>query len=101
MTIINIPKLRKVNGYLNTISTKNVDDYKYLLYKNINDIVLFEDSKEEEDYISQGKIVLPRFHTIAIGTKDNEPQLVPYGYDPNRIVVSTLNNIIIKIESIG
>lgn len=100
MGIFNIPRVRKVNGYANAIATtKSPKDFKHLLNININDIVLFEDSKEDEDYTN--RIVLPRHHSVFVGNKDGELQFKPYEYDQYRIVVSTYNNVITSIISIG
>jgi len=102
MAIINIPSVRKVPGYATAVmSTKKPEDYQYLLHKHIKDIILFEDSKEDIDYISEGKIILPRYHSVFVGTKNSEIQFKPYEYDANRIVVTTLNDIIMSIDSIG
>jgi len=66
---------------------------------NINDIILFDNGTDE--LLEQGATILPRFFFLFEGTKDNELQFKPYEYDPYRIIVSTINNIIIKIDSIG
>jgi hypothetical protein len=92
--------MNKLSGYAKPIIiSKNIKDYKYLINKNIKDIILFEDSKEEEDYT--GKIVLPRHYHLFIGIKDGEIQFKPYEYDQYRIVISTYKDIIISIDSIG
>ena len=102
MPIINIPVMKKVPGYASAVmSTKKVEDYQYLLHKRITDIVLFEDSKEDIDYITEGKIILPRYHSVFVGIKNGEIQFKPYEYDAYRIVVTTLNDIIMSIDSIG
>ena len=102
MAIINIPNMKKVPGYASAVmSTKKVEDYQYLLHKHIKDIILFENSSEDIDYITEGKIILPRYNSVFIGTKNGELQFKPYEYDANRIVVTTLNDIIMSIDSIG
>lgn len=100
MGIFNLPHIKRIPGFAKAISTaKNTKEYNYLLNKHLNDIVLFEDSKEDEDYTN--RIVLPRHHSIFVGNKDGELQFKPYEYDQYRIVVSTHNNIIISIISVG
>ena len=94
------PRLSKIAGYANTIvSSKRPEDFNHLLDKNLNDIILFEDTKEEEDYT--GRIVLPRHYIIFVGTKDGVLQFKPYEYNRYRIVVSTYKDIIMEINSIG
>lgn len=100
MPIYNIPRINRMSGYAKPIMTyKKPDEYKYLIGKKLKDIILFEDSKEEEDYTD--KIVLPRHYHLFIGTLEGEIQFKPYEYDEYRIVVSVWNNIIFAIESIG
>jgi hypothetical protein len=94
------PKLTKVTGYAKSIiQAKQTKEFDYLLKHNVNEIILFEDTKEEEDYTD--KIVLPRHYIIFVGNKDNELQFKPYEYNQYRIVVSTYKDIITDIISIG
>jgi hypothetical protein len=96
------PRLNRVAGYANTVvSSKRPEDFNYLLDKHIKDIILFEDSKEDEDYINTNRIVLPRHYIIFVGTKDSVIQYKPYEYNQYRIVVSTYKDIIYEINSIG
>ena len=87
-----------INNYINN-KFNDVNKFSYLIGKNINDIILFD--KSTEDLLLSGYTILPRYYYIFIGTKDNVLQLKPYEYDQYRIVVSTYNNIIINIDSIG
>ena len=100
MPIFKLPHISKVTGYAKMImSSKQTKDFEYLLEKNVNDIVLFENSKEDEDYT--GRIVLPRHHTVFVGNKDGVLQFKPYEYDQYRIVVTTYKDIIVSVDSIG
>ena len=92
--------LNRVAGYANTVvSFKRPEDFNYLLDKHIKDIILFEDSREDEDYTN--RIVLPRHYIIFVGIKDGILQYKPYEYNQYRIVVSTYKDIIYEINSIG
>lgn len=78
---------------------KDVSDFKYLVGYNINDIINFEDGTVELS--DSGAMILPRHYYIFVGIRDGEVQLKPYEYTPYRIVVSTQDDIIINVESIG
>ena len=94
------PPRKIIGNYGNAmISYKTVDDFKYLLNKDIYSIILFEDSTDEIK--EKGEIILPRHYYIIAGTKDGELQFKPYEYDQYRIVVSTYKDIIMSIDSIG
>lgn len=100
MNKIYIPPKIKINNYGNTIRiSKTPIDFIYLLGLNINDIILFDNGTQE--LIEQGVVILPRNYFIFVGIKDNEIQFKPYEFNQYRIVVSTINNIIISIDSIG
>jgi hypothetical protein len=79
--------------------TKPITDFNYLLGQNINDIILFDNGTDE--LLNQGRIILPRHYTIFVGNKEGELQLKPYEFDQYRIVVSTIKDIIISVDSIG
>ena len=81
------------------ISSKSLDEFKYLLGKKLSDIILFENGTE--DLLLSGVTILPRHYTIFVGTKDGAAQLKPYEYNSYRIVVSTYQDIIVSIDSIG
>ena len=81
------------------INEKIVDDFLYLLGLNVNNIILFDNGTEE--LIDKGAIILPRHYFIFVGTKDDELQYKPYEHNKYRIVVSTEQDIISSIDSIG
>lgn len=81
------------------LTVKNPIDFIYLLNKNINDIVLFEDSTE--DMKEGGRIILPRHYFIFIGTRDGVIQFKPYEFNKYRIVVTIYKDLIVSIDSIG
>jgi len=82
-----------------TNTTKSPVDFAHLLDKQLNDIIPFEDTTDDAEYID--KILLPRHYYIFVGTKDSEVQYKPYEFNQYRIVVSTYKDIIISIDSIG
>ena len=82
-----------------TSATKSPADFAYLLDKHLNDIIPFDDSAEDVEYVD--KIILPRHYLLFIGTKDREVMYKPYEFNQYRIVVSTYKDIIISIDSIG
>ena len=82
-----------------TVPTKAPEDFVHLLGLNVNDILLFDDGTDE--LLEQGATILPRHYIIFVGTKDGELQYKPYEFNQYRIVVSTYNNIIVNIDSIG
>jgi hypothetical protein len=95
----NLPKVR-INSYGKPIiNSINLDQFKYLLGVNVNDIILFEDSTQ--DMVDKNLIILPRYCSVFVTNKDGEIQFKPYEYDPNRVNVITHNNIIVSIDSIG
>ena len=86
--------------YGNVLATnKTIEEFTHLIATNINEIIPFEQGTD--DLLEQGRTILPRHYYLFIGTKDGELQFKPYEYDQYRIVVSTYNNIIQSIESIG
>ena len=80
-------------------ATKTPADFAHLLDKHLNDIIRFEDTTDDVEYID--KILLPRHYYIFVGTKDSEVQYKPYEFNQYRIVLSTYKDIIISIDSIG
>ncbi len=74
-------------------------EFNHLIGMRVSDIILFDDSNV--DLVESGATILPRHHTIFVGTKDGELQYKPYEYNAHRIVVSTYKDIIISIDSIG
>lgn len=94
------PPKKIIGNYGNAmISYKTVDDFMYLLNRDIHSIILFEDSTDELK--EKGEIILPRHYHIFAGTKDGELQFKSYEYDQYRIVVTTYKDIIMSIDSIG
>jgi hypothetical protein len=86
--------------YGNVLATnKTIEEFTHLIAMNINEIIPFEQGTD--DLLEQGRTILPRHYYLFIGTKDGELQLKPYEYDQYRIVVSTYNNVIQSIDSIG
>jgi hypothetical protein len=81
------------------IVSKSSVEFAYLIGMRVSDIVLFTDSTV--DLIESGATILPRHHSIFVGTKDGELQYKPYEYDANRIVVSTYKGVIVSIDSLG
>ena len=99
MNIYKSPR-KKIDNYGRvTFSTKQIKDFEYLIGKNINDIILFDNGTDE--MIEQKRTILPRFFYLFVGNKDGEMQLKPFEFDQYRIVVSTIKDIIVQIESIG
>ena len=81
------------------VTFKSSVEFNYLIGMVVSDIVLFDESTE--DIFESGKIILPRYYSIFVGTKDGDIQLKPYEHNPHRIVVSTYKDVIISIDSIG
>jgi len=89
-----------VGPYGKVVSTaKSCEDFAYLRGLNVNDIILFEDGNDT--LVDEGRIILPRHYIIFAGTKDGVIQFKPYEFNEYRIVVSTYNDIIGSIDSIG
>jgi len=82
-----------------TITAKYPADFIHILGMQVNDIVPFDNGTDE--LLEQGATILPRHYFIFIGTIDNQVQYKPYEFNQYRIVVSTTNNIITCIDSIG
>lgn len=78
---------------------KDIKEFEYLIGLNINDIILFDNGSDE--LIEQGCVILPRKYYIFVGNKNGELQFKPYEFDIYRIVVTTMDNIIYSIDSIG
>lgn len=97
--IFNTPKRQMGHYGKPIISTRSPIDFIHLLQQNINDIILFDDGNDE--LYLQGRIILPRHYFIFVGNKDGEIQFKPYEFNQYRIVVTTYNNIITSIDSIG
>jgi hypothetical protein len=90
----------KIDNFGRVISaTKDTTEFEYLINKNVNSIVLFDNSTE--DIKESGKIILPRHYYVFVGTKDSEVQYKPYEFNQYRIVVTTYKDIIMSIDSIG
>ena len=85
-------------GRINNAS-KTPSDFIHLLDMYIKDVVLFDDTVEDVEYVD--KIILPRHYYIFVGTKDSEVQYKPYEFNQYRIVVTTYKDIITSIDSIG
>ena len=83
----------------NNISNKQPQDFIYLLGMHISGVTLFEDGTDE--LLEQGATILPRHYFIFAGTVDGEYMYKPYEFNQYRIVVSSYNNIITRIDSIG
>jgi hypothetical protein len=97
--IYNVPKVKTdYFGRSRMVSTGSID-FSYLLGVNINDIILFDNSTQ--DMIDKNLPILPKNYSIFVINKDGEIQFRPYEYNPYRINVSTRDNIIINIESLG
>jgi len=97
--IYNVPRVKTdYFGRSRMMSTGSID-FNYLLGVNINDIILFNNSTQ--DMIDKNLPILPKNYSIFVINKDGEIQFKPYEYDPYRINVSTKDNIIINIESLG
>ena len=92
--------IAKVDNYSRiNVSHKTPQDFIYLLGVNLSGITMFEDGTDE--LLEQGAIILPRHYFIFVGTKDDELQYKPYEHNKYRIVVSTEQDIISSIDSIG
>lgn len=81
------------------ISNKIPSDFEYLIGLNIKDIILFDDGNES--LIDEGRIILPKSYNIFVGNKNGELQFKPYEYDKYRIVVTTYQDIIVSVDTIG
>lgn len=97
--IFNIPRKQMGHYGKPIVSSKQPIDFIHLLHNNVNDIILFDNGTDE--LLEQGRIILPRHYFIFIGNKDGEVQFKPYEFNEYRIVVTTYNNIITSIDSIG
>jgi hypothetical protein len=91
-------KVKNMNGSI-IVQDKNNEDFIYLINRNVSDILLFDNGTDED--IEQGKIILPRHYFLFEGIKNGEIQFKPYEYNRYRIVISTFNNIIVYVMSIG
>lgn len=99
MNNIYVPSMRTTSYGKVVVVTKNPMEFEYLLGININDIILFDDGNESLE--EEGRIILPKNYVIFIGNKDGELQFKPYEYNPYRIVVTTYQDIIVSVDSIG
>lgn len=81
------------------VTHKQPQDFIYLLGMNISGITLFDNGTDE--LLEQGATILPRHYFIFAGTVDGEYMYKTYEFNQYRIVVSTYNNIITCIDSIG
>lgn len=100
MNKIYIPPRMKTDNYGRPVITpRSPIEFIHLVGMNVNDIILFDNGSDE--LIEQGATILPRNYFLFIGTKDNEIQFKPYEFNQYRIVVSTHNNIILSIDSVG
>ena len=100
MSRIYTPHKPTVDAYGNVIiQSKDIQALNYIVGKNLNDIIPFDNSTE--DMRAQDLPILPRHCFIFIGIKDGDVQYKPYEYNPNRIVVATWKGMIVNIESIG
>lgn len=81
------------------VVNKGSVEFNYLIGMRVSDVVLFDAGTD--DLAESGVTILPRHHSIFVGTKDGEIQYKPYEHDPHRIVVSTYKGTIISIDSIG
>ena len=94
------PMVKKVDIFGKPIiQLKKVEDFSYLLNIIVSDIIPFDNGTEE--LILSGATILPRHYYIFVGTKNNEIQFKPYEYDSYRIVVTTVKDHIVSIDSIG
>lgn len=97
--IYNAPRVKTDMFGKPRIISGNTNMFEFLLGININDVILFENSTQ--DMIDQDLPILPRYYSIFVTNKDGEPQFKPYEYNQYRINVSTKNDIITSVESIG
>jgi hypothetical protein len=81
------------------VTTKQPKDFEYLIGKNINEIILFDNGSDA--LLESGATILPRYYFIFAGIKDGEIQFKPYEFNQYRIVVTTYKDIIMYIDSIG
>lgn len=99
MQIYKPPKVRRTIYGPPVVPLASPDTFKHLIGMNVDEIIPFDIGTDLD--LEQGRTVLPRHYFIFIGNKDNEMQFKPYEYNPHRIVVTTYDNIIVQIESIG
>lgn len=78
---------------------KDPNEFNYIIGLNVNDIILFDNGTEE--FLEQGRVILPRNYKIFVGNKNSELQFKPYEYDQYRIVVTTYDDIIYSVDTIG
>lgn len=81
------------------VSNKIPSDFEYLIGLNINEVILFDDGNES--LIDEGRTILPKNYHIFVGDRNGELQFKPYEYDKYRIVVTTYQDIIVSVDSIG
>lgn len=82
-----------------TQKTVPTTQFDYILGVSMNDVIPFEDSTQE--MIDMNLPILPRHYHIFTIIINGEQQFKPYEFDQYRINVSTHNNIIINVESVG
>jgi len=99
MGIFKLPHIRRSHFTTTIVSTVKTSDLNHLIGENVNDILLFDDSTDED--LVQGRTILPRHYYLFVGNKDGEPQFKPYEPDQYRIVITTYKDIIRVIDSIG
>lgn len=97
--IYNPPRVKRDMFGKPVIVSADITMFSFLLGININDVILFDNSTQ--DMIDKNLPILPRYYSVFVINKDGEPQFKPYEYDRYRINVSTNNNIITSVESIG
>ena len=97
--IYNPPRVKRDMFGKPVVVSADITMFEFLLGININDVILFENSTQ--DMIDQDLPILPRYYSIFVTNKDGEPQFKPYEYNQYRINVSTKNDIITSVESIG
>ena len=99
MNNIYIPTMRTTSYGKVVVVTKNPSEFEFLLGININEIILFDDGNESLE--DEGRIILPKNYVIFVGNKDGELQFKPYEFNQYRIVVTTYQDIITSVDSIG
>ena len=92
------PRINNIYGK-SIASSKSPMDFIHLVGMNISDVIMFNDGTDS--LLDEGRLILPRHYYLFVGTFNGELQYKPYEYDQYRIVVSTYNNIIYTIDSIG
>lgn len=99
MAIYKPPRVHRTPYGTPLVTPMDTSTFKHLVGINVNDILLFNDGTDE--YLEQGRTILPRHYFIFVGNKDGEMQFKPYEPNQYRIVVNTYHDIITMIESIG